>query len=127
MKSKLRSVSNEGSRLGVKYRLRLECRLQTEDRGLIVNTSTYHINDKMISKSACGNKKYTPYQNTLKIPYGRNRWRTFVYIQKLVLYLKREQSWVDERDLSHMVQGPTFLSLPARSGADWYLKLQLTV
>ena len=34
-----------------------------------------------------------------------------------------EDSLVDVRDLSHMVQGPTFLSLLAWSGADWYLKL----
>ena len=35
----------------------------------------------------------------------------------------QEQSWVDVRDLSYVVWGPTFLSLLARSGADWYLKL----
>ena len=33
-----------------------------------------------------------------------------MYIEIGTMY---ESSWVDEWDLSHMVQGPTYLSLPA--------------
>ena len=36
---------------------------------------------------------------------------TLLYIYRSYYLLK--SSWVDERDLSHMVKGPTYLSLPA--------------
>ena len=45
-----------------------------------------------------------------------------IYIE-IDFIVKCEQSLVDEGDMSYMVKGPTFLSLPAWSGVDRYLKL----
>ena len=48
---------------------------------------------------------------------------TFLKIWEIDYNIGREQSFVDGRDMSHMVQGPTLLSLSAWSGVDRYLKL----
>ena len=57
---------------------------------------------KSVCKSACVNGKYKLSRQAVWIPYGRNNWNSFIYIE-IDHSIGCEQSLVDERDLSNKV------------------------